>query len=370
MRKLLIISYLVLFYTFHTTQPLCITRVFYHQGVMSDRIVCYFDQQADVKETSKSKNVKKKQEILDLFVPAQLITNDKVLEVLERLKRAHKEGYAISFQKTFSPESGIKILVQYDPEEINCDYSLHKSITEQQSLVISFYKKRVLEVLKNTDSVLKQVKGQPIKIPHKIIIDCGHGGDDLGKVGVNAVREKDINLSIGKQVALLLKKKGYDVNLTRNTDITVPLDMRTSRSNKMNADLFLSIHSNGSSTTGAQGIETFWGSVSRLAKKKTLHNHMFDKLQQRDKASEFLAQQLHKNIVASASEFYQPIDRKVKESVFQVLIGTEMPAALIEVGFISNQKEAVFLSDPVYQKALAHGICKGVEEYFKGLAQI
>lgn len=366
------IVYSIFFLMNYRVDALCITRVLYHQGIMSDRLVCFFDQQPRVQEgTQSKKNQKKKNDVLDLFIPAQLIANEQVQSVIEKLKKSQQEGYAVSFQKTLSPESGVKISVQYNPEHIMCHYALCESIAQQQSLVISFYKKNVLDVLKhNTDSILKQAKVPALKIPPKVIIDCGHGGEDMGKIGVNAIKEKDINLSIGRQVALLLKKKGYDVNLTRNADITLPLDARTSRSNKMKADLFLSIHSNGSPTSGVHGIETFWSSASRLVQKEKLHNHMFDTLQHRDKASEFFAQQLHKHIVASASQFYQPQDRKVKETVFQVLIGTEMPAALIEVGFISNHKEAIFLSDPAYQKALATGICKGVEEYFKGISHI
>jgi len=74
---------------------------------------------------------------------------------------------------------------------------------------------------------------------------------------------------------------------------------------------------------------------------------------------------VHSHVLCQAKKFYAVKDRTVKESVSQVLLGTDMPAALIELGFLTNPEETKLLTQPAYQTALAQGICNGIESYLK-----
>lgn len=203
-----------------------------------------------------------------------------------------------------------------------------------------------------------------------IVLDFGHGGDDQGKVGCFNIKEKNITLTVGMKVAHLLQKEGFVVFLTRNADRFVALEERTNFANKVDADLFVSIHANGAPSMQASGIETFCMLPSLFNKgicanvgAKTAHviQHL-DTL--RYQKSLCLAQAVHQGALQSARIEYGSIpDRKVKTSISQVLLGTEMPAALIEIGFLSNEKEAALLNSAGYQQHIAQGICNGIVSY-------
>ena len=90
------------------------------------------------------------------------------------------------------------------------------------------------------------------------MIDCGHGGSDAGTVGCNAVTEKEITLAVGRELAQLLEKNDIRVVLTRSDDSTVALDDRTSYANRINADLFVSLHANNAASNRVQGVETYY----------------------------------------------------------------------------------------------------------------
>jgi N-acetylmuramoyl-L-alanine amidase len=91
----------------------------------------------------------------------------------------------------------------------------------------------------------------------RIVLDPGHGGRDPGAIGPSGLREKDVVLKITKRLRKQLKKRGYEVFLTRQSDIYLPLEERTAIANTKRADLFVSIHANASRKRGARGIETY-----------------------------------------------------------------------------------------------------------------
>ena len=118
----------------------------------------------------------------------------------------------------------------------------------------------LVEKLKNTlRSILLAVCSLCL-MSFTVVIDAGHGGDDLGAVGlVKGIKEKDLNLTVAKQLAEKISQKYPDVKvvLTRNTDIFLPLQKRADIANKNHADLFISIHTNAAENRKAQGAETF-----------------------------------------------------------------------------------------------------------------
>ena len=197
-----------------------------------------------------------------------------------------------------------------------------------------------------------------------IVIDCGHGGHDLGASGCFGLTEKDVNLEIGLKVASLLRQKGYNILITRFSDDYIPLCCRVEFANLCDScGAFVSIHSNSSSNIDASGIETFCFEDSLLSLKLGAKER--ERICIRCKRSSLLAHMVQYNVLRVAKENrYEVVDRKVKQATFKVLKDTTMPAALVEVGFLSNEKEAALLDSLNYQIIVAQGICEGIISYF------
>lgn len=218
-----------------------------------------------------------------------------------------------------------------------------------------------------------------------IVIDPGHGGKDSGAVGYKKYQEKHAVLKISKTLRQILKKKGYIVHITRDKDKFIKLSKRTKFANKKEADLFISIHANASPSSqklSLKGIETFFLSPAKTEKAKriaakenksavTSMNDMSKntllsflnktKIVQSNK----LAIDIQKGMLTQVRKKYKGIrDGGVREAPFWVLVGAQMPAVLIELGYITNPTEADRLFNPFYQKSLANGIANGINNYF------
>ncbi len=176
-----------------------------------------------------------------------------------------------------------------------------------------------------------------------VVIDPGHGGPDTGALGINGLREKDINFDISKSVAKFLTDKGVQVKLTRYRDVDVNLNQRVLIANKSNADAFISIHANASRGHKREisGIETFFHSGYRGKK---------------------LAMKIQNELISVPGG--SP-NRGVKQSRFYVIGQTNMPAALVEVGFVTGRLDARLLSQQNQRKELAFAISKGILEFLK-----
>jgi N-acetylmuramoyl-L-alanine amidase len=217
-----------------------------------------------------------------------------------------------------------------------------------------------------------------------IVIDPGHGGKDAGAVGHKGYREKIVVLQLSKKLRDILLKRGYTVYMTRNSDNFVELRQRTHFANKKKADLFLSIHANSvpkKNWKKAQGIETYFLSINNSARAKrvaAIENVDIGKmdaggmndalhLMNREKifASNKLAIDMQQNMLASLREKYDDVKGNgVRSGPFWVLVGAQMPAVLIELGFISHPKEATNMVNHRYQQLQAIGIANGVDRYF------
>ncbi len=176
-----------------------------------------------------------------------------------------------------------------------------------------------------------------------IVIDPGHGGPDSGAVGINGLKETDVVLEISKMVTGYLEAKGVKVLMTRSSEIDVSLNERVLLANRSNSDAFVSIHANA--TRGFRrdisGIESYYftGAYGRRLASKIQEEILY---------------------VSSGSP-----DRGVRQSRFFVIRKTNMPAALIEVGFVTGRYDAKFLSQKVHRKKLAFAISKGILNYLK-----
>lgn len=348
-----------------------LTKTFFHQGLISDRVVCYFSQDPIFNKfpQKKSKSVLNDKEILTFFLPMTHVDGNESRVMLKKVQESQKNNYSVTFQEVTKPIKGIKINIEYDPKKISYEYQLFDAITGNKGLVLTFHNKDALTQLKNsTDPLLQYAQSSQKKSP-KIMLDIGHGGFDEGKVGYFNIQEKNITLQVGMKVAGILKKFGYDVLLTRHGDYFVALDERTTVSNKKKVDLFLSIHANAGPKSSS-GIETYWLNSALLKSQQPNGDATVQALTvRRDALSALLAQTVHEATLSAIRKKYTVCDRKVKKSVAQVLLGTDLtiPAALIEIGFLSHEQETRYLIDGAYQMSLAQGIANGITSYLKSI---
>ena len=225
------------------------------------------------------------------------------------------------------------------------------------------------------DPSLAQQLGLSVKT---IVIDPGHGGKDPGAVSQTR-QEKQIALSLSKTLRDILVKKGYNVRLTRETDVFLPLRKRTQFATNQKADLFISIHTNASTARAASGIETYYlalasdesARITAMRENAGAEYNMKEldalvgRILKKSKSTE--SRRLAELIQAQLTSGKQVKNRGVKHAPFVVLIGTKVPAVLVEVGFISNPQEGKKLTTKAYQRQLATSIARGIEQYIKNL---
>jgi len=220
-----------------------------------------------------------------------------------------------------------------------------------------------------------------------IIIDPGHGGKDPGAIGLKGrVREKDVILAIGKQVAAALRKKlGAKVYLTRSNDTFITLGDRNRIANRKQADIFLSIHGNASTNKKAQGIEIYYlnkatdQASKRLAVRENegspkaeadLEAIVSDLLQTAaTEESSDLAKRVKSSFERRLQKKYDIEDVQIKTALFYVLVGAKCPSLLIETGFVTNPSEGKRLTKIAFQKDMANTIAEAVAVYWKTAAE-
>ncbi len=190
---------------------------------------------------------------------------------------------------------------------------------------------------------------------HVVMIDAGHGGYDPGAITSQGIYEKEINLQIAKRVRDLLVPRGVTTLLTRDEDEDyvpdgvrgriskkqIDLNYRIAKAVEVRADVFVSIHVNSTVAARNSGAETFYHFRSEEGKALAV----------------FIQQELVK---------ISGMNRRVaKPGDFYIIKNTAMPAVIVEVGYLSNVAERKKLQQSWYQEQLAHGIAKGIANYFE-----
>lgn len=176
----------------------------------------------------------------------------------------------------------------------------------------------------------------------QVVIDPGHGGTDPGAVA-NGSKEKEINLQVAQKVAKNLQKKGIEVIMTRNKDEYLGLVERANVGTENKATIFVSLHCNSAENTTATGIETYYY------------------INTDNEYDENLATCIQKEVIKATGAK----DRGVKSANFSVLRNSVIPAALVEMGFISNPSESENISDSAYQNKIAQGVTNGIIRFLK-----
>jgi N-acetylmuramoyl-L-alanine amidase len=176
-----------------------------------------------------------------------------------------------------------------------------------------------------------------------IVIDPGHGGADVGAVGVGNIHEADVVLPIAQQVGALLQQQGVHVVMTRNDDREIDLEPRVQMAEQANATLFVSIHANsmGMDRPDVNGTETYYYS-----------------------SGAGLAQVIQTNIVNTVGTN----DRGIRQARFYVLRRTTMPAVLVEIGYVTGREDGPRLADANFQAQMARAIAQGILQYVQSMA--
>lgn len=223
-----------------------------------------------------------------------------------------------------------------------------------------------------------------------ILIDPGHGGDDLGaktsywyKEGnekkLQVYFEKNIVMGFAQEIFDELKRQGHRVYLTRTFDRTVGLDERAKMADKINADIFLSIHANASGSAKSRGVETFYlnnhtdKAVKKIEKLENIESKgkqkIVDKIlidlavKKSAPLSKTLADNIHSELRKNTIRKNKLRDRGIKPGLFFVLALSNRPAVLLEVGFLTNKKEGKLIMSKKFQKQYAQDVAKGIRKY-------
>lgn len=214
----------------------------------------------------------------------------------------------------------------------------------------------------------------------RIVLDAGHGGENLGTSSASGLTEKDVTLDIAQRVRALTVARGFEVVMTRTRDETLSLQERAATANQQRGDIFVSIHVNALSPASANGIETYYLGPSNGAEHEAIvaaeNQHsgyslsdmraLLEKIytDARRDQSRRLAAAVQKALLSTSRTVDQSVaDRGVKMAPFVVLSATEMPAILAEVSCLSNRKEAERLSTTAYRQAIAEAVVAGIENF-------
>ncbi len=191
-----------------------------------------------------------------------------------------------------------------------------------------------------------QTQGKANALPQRgqvlVMLDPGHGGADPGAVGIGGLQEKGVVSAVTHHVANALQSQGLAVKLTRQGDETLDLQSRVDWAAAANATLFVSIHANAVNRQRPEvnGLETYYFAETSLP----------------------LANAIHRRVMGSVSMN----DRGVKQARFYVLRHTTMPAALLEIGFVTGALDAPKLRDPQWQAQMGQAIAQGILDYLQG----
>jgi len=216
----------------------------------------------------------------------------------------------------------------------------------------------------------------------RVMIDPGHGGKDPGAIGPTGLKEKDVVLAIGRKVREMLSRTGeFDVRMTRDEDVFIPLEERTAMANKGRADIFVSLHINASRNRRAEGFSTYVLSrgasnredlelaarengvpVGKLQGVKFIIDDMFTGARKNESLR--LAKTVNDAVVRHVSHRYRGVHSLgLKQAPFYVLVGARMTAVLVEASFISNAREESRLRDPSCLDGIADGVVEAIRYY-------
>jgi len=241
-------------------------------------------------------------------------------------------------------------------------------------------------------------KGTPAVVPkrvhppryvRRVCIDPGHGGKDPGAYRRGRYREKDLVLPVSRMLAAELRRRGLEVVMTRERDVFVELNERPAIAARKGADLFVSIHMNSIAKSWIRGVEIFYcdgkydpmglaAEASRAGRRAAPEDVAGASLLPAG-VNQTVLEMLFEEYHRESAELAEALDaafsragcrvRSTRSAGYRVLRLAEMPAVLIELGFLTNRSEERLLKSSWYQRRLAQAIADGIESFRRRLAQ-
>ena len=226
-----------------------------------------------------------------------------------------------------------------------------------------------------------QIPERPLAVrtgKFRIVLDAGHGGWDLGTVGRQGLLEKDLVLDVTQRLGKLLQARlGSEVMFTRTGDTYLSLDQRADFANQSQADLFVSVHANYSSSATARGVETYYTNLFSAPGSREVEKHedgtfprvtpaalsaegLHEKIEESRRLAASVQRALYAKVAASGPDIR---NRGIKDSAFAVLTGTTMPAILTEISFVSSPTDERNLQSETYRQQIAEALYKGIASY-------
>ncbi|MFA6320489.1 MAG: N-acetylmuramoyl-L-alanine amidase [Candidatus Omnitrophota bacterium] len=216
-----------------------------------------------------------------------------------------------------------------------------------------------------------------------IVLDPGHGGNDPGAIGRRLhIKEKNLTLQLARKIKSLLEEAGIKVIMTRDSDVFIPLPRRSEIANKSGADIFVSVHINASRSRLMRGFECYYLSNATDDNARALEAFENSSLKMDEAASAQHSRPLDKTlwdmtltenrlesaelasyICDSINDSLAIGNRGIRSARFYVLKHTNIPAVLVEAGYISNRYEELKLKDPDFLGRLAESIAQGILRY-------
>jgi len=262
-----------------------------------------------------------------------------------------------------------EVSVKLDPNPYRLTIDVHKVSSTPAPSILS----------KPSPSVATAPQKKTIHAPSsmasefRVVLDAGHGGWDLGTVGRKGLLEKDLVLDVVERLGKLIEQRlGADVIYTRQDDEYLPLEKRAEIANLASANLFLSVHANYSDLATARGVETYYTTTYSSIKARTLDddpalkNVNWTGVDIREKVtnSHRLADDIQHALYGGLAERNPEIrNRGVKEAQYVVLTGTQMPAILAEISFVSSPADEDNLQSSEYRQHIAESLYLGVAKY-------
>jgi len=311
----------------------------------------------------------------DILIRSDL-SGSELLNRVERVSNGKETGVRIKGSDRFEI---LKSFVLKDPFRVVFDVNRKSAAPDPKPAVSEPEQEQEEGVADISTFSTGKKKSSSIDV---ICIDPGHGGSDLGAVGVRDTKEKDVTLKVSNKLKKKIERElGIRVVMTRESDVEVALDSRVAKANNQNSQLFLSIHVNSSYKKSARGPETYFVSLKatdkvsmQLAMKENSSFGEMDDVPEDDDLKMILwsmAQTEHIKESSILADYIQEElniilntkNRGVKQAPFRVLMRASMPAVLIEIAFVSNKYEENRLRDDSFLEKIAESIYNGVSKY-------
>ncbi|MGZ3593889.1 MAG: N-acetylmuramoyl-L-alanine amidase family protein [Syntrophales bacterium] len=210
---------------------------------------------------------------------------------------------------------------------------------------------------------LTEAMAQPVRGKHSVTIDPAHGGADIGVKISDKEYEKDITLAVSLLIKKELDKSGNVLaQLTRTSDRDVSLSERKEIVNKMQSEIFVSIHVNAGFSKNSTGFEIYFpgfkGASAEQSDSKEILKDMARNKYLNDSVK--LAQLIQKNM----DKVFPRKSRGLRDSHVPALEGLSIPAVVVEIGFATNPEDRKKIVDASTQAAIAHALCQSIKDFF------